>query len=124
MKLRHSQQGMTFIGIAVILAILAFFVVLVLRLAPSYLEYFSVKSSIDSLKQEPGITQDSALEIKKLLDRRFIINDVKNATKEDVTITKEGDVTTVGIQYEVRNHVLGNVDAVMMFDHSIELVRN
>lgn len=124
MKLRQSQQGMTFLGLVIVLGILAFFVVLVLRLAPSYMEYFSVKASIDSLQDEAGITQKPPSEIKKLIERRFSINDVKNAGREDVTITREGGITSVAIEYEVRNHVMGNVDAVIMFDHSIELVRN
>lgn len=124
MKLQHSQKGMTFLGLAVVLGILAFFVLLVLRLAPSYMEFFNVKSSMDSLVNEAGITQQSPSEIKKLIDRRFLINDVKNTGRDDVTITKDGGVLTVSIEYEVRNHVMGNVDAVMMFDHSVELVRN
>jgi len=40
---------MTFIGMALVLGLLAFFVTLVLRLLPAYLEYFNVKTSLDSL---------------------------------------------------------------------------
>jgi len=113
---------MTFIGMALVLGLLAFFVTLVLRLLPAYLEYFNVKTSLDSLQDEPGITQQSPSEIKKLVNRRFIINDVKNTGKQDITVTKESGRIDVNIDYEVRTHVMGNVDAVMMFDHTVELV--
>lgn len=122
MRLKHSHRGMTFIGMALVLGLLAFFVTLVLRLLPAYLEYFNVKTSLDSLQDEPGITQQSPSEIKKLVNRRFIINDVKNTGKQDITVTKESGRIDVNIDYEVRTHVMGNVDAVMMFDHTVELV--
>ncbi len=124
MKLQHAQKGMTFWGLALTLGIVAFFVLLTLRLLPSYMEFFSVKSSLDSLQSEAGLAQAAPSEIKKLIDRRFSINDVKNAGREDVTITKESGATVVTIEYEVRNHVMGNVDAVVMFNHSVELTRN
>ena len=49
----QRQQGVTFIGWIVILAIVGFFVLLGLRLGPVYLENFSVKQALASLENDP-----------------------------------------------------------------------
>lgn len=124
MKQRQSQQGVTLISLAVMLAILAFFVLLVLRLMPSYLEYFNVKSSMESLANEQGAGQMPTSEIRKLLSRRFDINDVEHVQRDDIKVKRESGKTVVSLEYEVRVHVMGNVDAVTHFQHEVELGRN
>ena len=77
MKGLHSQKGMTAIGWMMVLALIAFFVTLTLKLAPAYLEYTKVKSIIASLESEPLVTQKPAGEIRKMISRRMSIDDVK-----------------------------------------------
>ena len=75
MQTLKTQRGMTAIGWIIVLGLIAFFVLLALRLTPGYLEYFSVASSIESLENEPGITEKSPPEIRSLIDKRFQVND-------------------------------------------------
>ncbi|MAT65723.1 MAG: DUF4845 domain-containing protein [Gammaproteobacteria bacterium] len=120
----QRQQGMTLLGWIIVLGLIAFFVLLTLRLLPNYLENFKVAETLASLKNEPDITRKSPAEIRKLIDRRFIINDVTRIEARDVTITNDKGRVTVRAQYEIRVPVLGNVDAVTKFDESVELIRN
>ena len=119
-----SQQGMTAIGWIIVLGLIGFFVLLALRMTPAYLEYMTVKASLESLQNEPGITEKTAPEIRSMLSKRFDVNDVKNVTGKDVQIENQGGRLSVWVDYEVRVGVLGNVDAVMSFAHDVEVVRH
>ena len=123
MKTRSNQGGMSAIGWLVVLAIIGFTVLLVMRLAPIYLNNYKVKGSLESLHQEPYIARKSKHEILSLVERRFDINDVRNLTKRDVKVSEQqrGRVE-VRVKYEVRTNILGNIDAVVMFDDAVELI--
>lgn len=123
MNTLKRQRGMTAIGVIIVLGLIAFFTLLVLRLAPPYLENFNVASSLKSLQQETGIKDKTAAEIRSLLQRRFDINDVENVKRDHVTIEKnrKSGLLTVAVTYEVRVHILANIDAVIAFSDSIEL---
>lgn len=122
MGIRSRQRGMTAIGWLIVLGLIGFFTLLVLRLAPLYLNNYKIVGSLQSLKEEPLISQKPILEIKQLLLRRFDINSVDYATKDDVAIEMKQGRLTVRVKYEVRTPILGNVDAVVRFDDSIEIV--
>ncbi|QKK12259.1 MAG: DUF4845 domain-containing protein [Pseudomonadota bacterium] len=118
-----KQQGMTAVGVLMVLALIAFFTLLVLRLVPPYLENFNVTSSLKSLQQEVGIKDKSPGEIRNLLQRRFDINDVTNVKRENVTVAKDAKsgLLKIAVEYEVRVPIMLNVDAVVVFSDSIEV---
>jgi len=118
------QQGMTLLGWIIVLGLIAFFVLLTLRLLPNYLENFKVAETLESLKNEPDITRKPPSEIRKLISRRFVINDVTSIEARDVKITNDKGRMTLRARYEIRVPILGNVDAVTRFDESVELIRN
>ncbi len=121
-KLVKKQRGMTAIGWLIVLGILSFFVLLVLRLAPGYLEFYKVESVIDSLKEEPYLGNKTPMEIRSLLQRRIDVNAIDSIQAKDVKIEQHDGKTTITAQYEVRVPILGNVDAVSKFNKSIEVV--
>lgn len=124
MQTLKSQQGMTAIGWIFVLGLIGFFVLLVLRMTPAYLEFMTVKAALASLQNEPDITEKAPSEIRSMLGKRFNVNDVKSITSKDVTVENQGGRLNVGVDYEVRVGVFGNVDAVMTFIHDVEVVRN
>lgn len=124
MQTLKSQQGMTAIGWIIVLGLIAFFVLLALRLTPGYLEFMTVKGALESLGNEPDITRKTPAEIRSMLSRRFDINDVESITSKDVYIENVDGRLRVGVDYEVRVPVLGNVDAVTTFQDEVELVRH
>lgn len=116
---------MTGLGWLIVLALIAFFATIGIRLAPMYTEAFNVRGSLESLKQEPFITQKSPREIVTLLRRRFSVNDITSVDpKSDITISKEGGILKVAIDYEIRRHALGNIDVVGVFHERIEVVEH
>jgi hypothetical protein len=124
MQTLKSQQGMTAIGWMIVLGLIAFFVLLALRLTPGYLEFSTISTSLESLKNEPGITTKTAPEIRSMLGKRFDINDVHSIDSKDVKIENRDGKLRVWVDYEVRVPVAGNVDAISKFNKEVEMVRN
>ena len=116
------QAGMTAIGWLFTFALLAFFVLVALRLVPVYLEYGKVVTVLESIEQEPGITAKTRPEIKSLIQRRLDINDVRSVrARDDFRVVKERGYLVIGTEYERREHLLGNIDVVARFQREVRV---
>jgi len=124
MTKQHRQRGMTGAGWLLVLFLIGFFSLLTLKLAPVYMENYTVKTVLASLEQEPLITKKSVTEIRKMIRRRMKVNGIYEFDKDAIKITRDGGVTTVEIDYEVQKNVAGNVDLLVFFSDSVELVSN
>ena len=111
-------------GWLVVLALIGFFALLVIKIAPIYMEHYSVKTVLASLEKEPLITKKSPAEVRKLINRRLKVNGVYKMNRDAIKITKKSGVMNVDISYETREHMAGNVDVVVSFSKQIELVSN
>jgi hypothetical protein len=109
------------IGWLVVLALIGFAVLVGFKLGPVYLEYYTVRSSIDSLGKEENLANKSPGQIWVLLNRRFDMNDVKSVDKEHVSILQRPDQTIVSVDYEVKRHLLGNVGILLSFSDKVEI---
>jgi len=114
-NLQQRQRGMTFIGWCLVLGILGFFVLMTLRLIPTYLEYFRVSGQTASLAEDSGSAKKSPAQLKKLLLRRFSIDDVVSVPKKNIKISKKREIITINIEYQVTTPLIGNIDALVSF---------
>jgi hypothetical protein len=121
MGARQRQRGATFLGWLFVLALLAFFGLLILRLFPIYLEYFNVKTSLESLSHQPELRAMSQKEIRYLLQRRLDVNEVKHVSPADIELTKSQEMLKIVIDYEVRTPLLGNIDLIIHFNRPMEV---
>ena len=124
MKTQHRQRGMTGAGWLLVLFLIGFFSLLSLKLAPIYMEHYTVKTVLASLENEPLITKKGVAEIRKMIKRRMKVNGIYDFDKDYIAITREGGITTVDIDYEVQRNIVGNVDILVTFSESLELVSN
>lgn len=113
-NLRRRQQGLTFWGYVVILAILGFFVLIGLKLTPIYLEYSRVHQQIESLKEEGGLEAKAAVQVKKQLLRRFSIDDIE-IPADEIKLEKKERQVKLQMEWERRTNIVGNVDALVTF---------
>ena len=111
------QKGMTGIGWLIVLALIAFFALLALRMVPAYLEYYKIVSTLQSIEKETGY--QSPDEIRKLIERRFDISYVNVIQPKDVKIKSAGQNYSVRVNYDAREHLFANVYVVMSFDKQV-----
>ena len=114
---RSRQDGMTYMGMLILLVVIAFFAIVLVKVLPLYMEHFKVDSSLESLAQESKDSQAalSPREIEKHLLNRLSINDVQHVTKDNIKITREGRKTVVTVDYEARVTLFSNLDLVARF---------
>lgn len=120
----NRQHGMTGMGWLTILFLIGFFALLTFKLAPIYLENYSVKSILHSFKEEPLITQKSKADVRRMFMSRLITNGIRDIKKDKIKVDKKPGILKIGIAYFVRKPMVGNIDVIVTFDHEIELVSN
>ena len=116
------QAGMTGLGWLTVIALVLFFALLIVKLVPTYIEHYSIKTVLHSLEEEPLITQKTPKQVRELITKRLTINSVYDMDPKAITITKESGVLTVDIAYEVRKPMFGNIDVVMSFSDEAQMV--
>ncbi|HEC73550.1 MAG TPA: DUF4845 domain-containing protein [Methylophaga aminisulfidivorans] len=118
------QQGMTLIGWVIVMALIAFFATLAMRLVPMYQEYYGVVQIMNDMKIELRNNNLSKNEVKTLMARRFNIGYISSVTKDDVEIFRGKNtayVTKIVIDYEVRKPFFAQIDLVGHFHKEIDV---
>jgi hypothetical protein len=103
------------------LVITGILLLLLFKLAPVYLEHFAVVSSLKSMETEIGMQAKSPSELKRLLQKRFEINDIKRVTQDDVIVKRQGKSTLITVAYEVQIPLISNINLLVSFDDTAHL---
>lgn len=112
----QRQEGMTLISFLLLLALLGFCAVVVVRVAPIYIDHYMIRSTLQSLESDRDLRSKSREEILELLRRRWDINDIDDVTTGNVKLERDEDTLRLKLRYDVVRHVLGNLDVVVRFD--------
>lgn len=115
------QEGLTFISLVFILAIIGFFVLLILKIGPIYLDHYRVVNALKALESTPDIASKSPDEIRLILRKRFDISYVSTIQPKDIQIVQRGSYLKVEAAYEVVEKILGNASVLVTFDDVIEV---
>jgi hypothetical protein len=70
---KDRQQGITVISGLLILVGLGFVVLIALRVIPIYIDYFTVRSTLEGLRKDPEIARMTTFDIHKTIQKRFDI---------------------------------------------------
>lgn len=115
-----KQGGATLIGIVFIAAIVVFAASIVMKMAPSYIEFFSVKKVMQAMSQE-SLSTMSKREIMDSFEKRRSTAYVDSVTANDLTIEKSATGgTVVSVQYQITKPIAANVSVVMDFNASTD----
>ena len=116
--MRGKQRGASFLGWVMILALISVAALLAVRLIPPYIDYRTIGTLIEALPPEQVRTM-SAMEIREALQKRFLINNIRDFKVSDIlTVQKRRDGTVLQLKYEVRQHLAYNVFVVIEFDRN------
>ena len=118
MRTRKQQSGMSALGILVIVALFSFFVTVVIRLLPPYMEGRAVKTVIEGVAEVSNAEQ-SLGEISKRLTSAFITNQIDSLNPKKVKIYRDKGKIIIDANYEMRTPLFEGVDAVLIFTDNI-----
>jgi Tfp pilus assembly major pilin PilA len=122
---RKSQRGFTLWGWMIVISIAVFFLTLAAKLGPVYIGNYKIQSTVKALQNEPELSSKSIPDIREAVQRKFDVNNIdtpkaSRCAKGDscLKIEKTKDLLRIDANYESRVHVLGNVDAVVVFNNN------
>jgi hypothetical protein len=120
-SINRNQRGYTLISLIFILGLVAFFVLLILKIAPIYMDHSKVTNALAALKQTTDVQSMGEAEVRSSLEKRFNMNYVNDAKMENVKITKRGNYLRVEVVYEVVQNIAGNLSVLVEFNDSFEV---
>ncbi len=122
MKTRRSKQrGLGSFSNLLIILVLAAVVLAGLKIAPYYLEFYKVQKVVDSLKGRGDIATLPAEQIRRVLDNQLYIDEIRRLQRDDISVKRSASQVFVDVKYEVREHLVANIDFVLVFAHAAKL---
>jgi len=118
MTMINRQRGMTMLSWLVVLGIAVFFILIGIKMVPTYLENYSVKQVLANMENDRSVRKMSRQEMRKSFMKRLKINSVYEFDREWMKITKQKNGNLISVDYEIRKPVAGNVAIVMTFSDS------
>lgn len=122
----QKNQGFTLFSMILTLFVILTLGIMVMRAVPIYIENYSVRESLASLKKLPAseftidATENEAVLINKLIDK-FEVNGI-DIPKEKIHITNlTPDTSRVNVKYQVTRGLIGNISLLFDFDESVEV---
>lgn len=121
--MKRTQSGITLLGFVIVLAVVGLFAYVGMKLFPMYSEFYSVKSALKGLANEPGIGNTDPAKIQDLFFRRLYISYSENVERENVKIKRVDNGWQMDVSYEVRKPLIANLDVVGKFNATQLLTR-
>ncbi|MEE3321409.1 MAG: DUF4845 domain-containing protein [Pseudomonadota bacterium] len=109
------QRGLSLISWMVILVVVVILGTAAFRMIPAYMEYNTVATTIRTTLQDNRAAMMSEGEIRESIRKRFVLNQVKVISPDDVDVYKDGAFLKAEVDYEVREPMFYNVSIVMTF---------
>ena len=131
MKLGNSQRGRSIILMIIIFGLFGYAIFVGIKLAPEYMQFYTLKSSVDEMAKEMQSRSISKAQYETLMKRRMDVNYVSlkdlrlsnngcPCAKDSIFVyDKDRSGVDVGISYQKRVPLIANVDAVLMFEHIV-----
>lgn len=113
----RRQRGLGLYGWLFVIVVLGTVAVLVIRLAPLYLNDRTLETQLEHLMANEPVANMTRRQIREALQKRLRVNSINLDLRKVLTITKSGRTTTIVIDYEDREHLIGNIDVVLSFHH-------
>ena len=108
-----NQQGVTLLGMLVVGIVVVFLAIGGLKIAPAYIEYFTVKKAIVAVAQSNS--RATVGEVRYAFQLRSAIDNIDVIGAKDLDVTKEGNEVVISFAYSKRIPLFGNVNVVIDF---------
>jgi hypothetical protein len=111
------SRGFSLIGTLMLILLIVGAATTALKLGPYYLQYWTVRSVMDDMARDPDAATMGRQAIIQSLERKLYINEVRSVKNDSFSFDKTDRGRVLSVRYEVREHLIGNLDALLTFDH-------
>ena len=122
MNYPRRQQGMSMFSIIFLLMFLAVVGTVGFRLMPIYADYFTVLSIAKEINSDTGLMSGGSHDIVRKANNLFQMNNMYDLKPNVIKVKKSKSAPTgkaIVIDYEVRRHIIANLDVVASFNRTI-----
>jgi hypothetical protein len=120
-SMRRRQQGMTFLGLLCILAMVATIGYAGVRLVPVYLNYMKIVRTMESTAAEVKGENPDPAAMRSSFDRHWAIEDITVVSEKDIEILKDDNGVTLHIAYDDTAPYIGNISLAVHFDKTVKV---
>jgi len=115
--MRARQQGLSLLGLVFAGFVVIFAMLLLMKVTPSYIEYFAIKKAVVSIANETRGRGAAVGDIRRRFDNRSAVDDISSVKATDLEITKEGNDYVIAASYRREVPLFGHVG--LYFDFSV-----
>ena len=116
----RKQGGASALSVLAGMIALVAIITLLLRLGPHYIDWQTMKTIFSDLPVSQVNTM-SKKEIQESLKKRFRVNNLRAFDlKEIIIIDRQKTGTTISVEYERRENIVANLDAVLTFSEQYQ----
>ena len=115
------QRGMTVIGMLLVIIVIAFVALIAMKVVPMYVQYYSIKSTIESIRKEPQVAQMTPQDIQNAIQKRFDIGYVDNITARDLKIRNDPKGRVLDLVYQDERTLFYGLSVVLKVSEAIPL---
>ena len=119
--MRLKQRGITFIGFALLAAMVAVLGFAGLKLTPAYLENMKIKRILNDIKVNMDGQNPTPQEIRRAIDKRLDVEMVYGLKAADFEIVKSAEGFTVAAHYDRSESFIANVSFLVSFNDEVEI---
>lgn len=113
----RKQKGFSLLWAVIFLGLIGFLMTAGSRLMPTYIEDYKIGNCLKQVASQ-SLAGKSGDQIRQLIEKQLTVNSISGITPAKIEIVRgEGEVS-IKLEYETRNHLIGNLDGVAMFNHS------
>ena len=110
--MHKRQQGISLVGLVVVLAALGFVLMLGLKIVPTYMEYRAIKNAIVTAKATGG----GVIEIQKSFDASATAGYISSISSRDLIIEKNNGETDISFAYEKKIPLVGPASLLLEYE--------
>lgn len=110
----NNQQGISLSGLMFWGAIAAMIALVVIKIAPSAVEYYKIRNGVSAVAQQAK--QDATVsELRRSYAKFAEIDHISDVRPEDLDITKEGSQVVISFAYDKKIGLFGPVSLLIEY---------
>lgn len=109
-----NQRGLSMIGFLFTTAVVIVAALVLFRVGPAYIEYFTVQKALDETMRD--VQDPSAAELRRAMDRRLSAAYVDSVQASDLVVGREGDRIVATMTWQRVLHMIGNASILLDFE--------
>jgi hypothetical protein len=124
MRSIKRQQGAAMWQTCIHICFFLFVVTFALKLGPLYIDDMNISTVLGNVHEDlsgKDIYEITNSDIKTRVGKYFQVSMIADQRLEDIKVERNAGKVLLKLNYDARNKLIGNIDAVVHFEHEINL---